>query len=59
MVFKNDLFIFIFKCNCPVLSAPFVEETVFPTLRGLASFVAIGAWVYFSALYPIHNAANF
>ena len=38
MQFKSDLISF-FTCSCPVFPAPFVEETVFPTISSLASFV--------------------
>ena len=31
-------FIF-FSCSCPVFPAPFIEETIFPPLYSLASFV--------------------
>ena len=46
-----------FTCSCPVLPAPFIEETVFAPLYILASFVKnkvpIGAWVYFRAFYLV------
>ena len=49
-------FIF-FTCSCPVFQAPLIEETVFPPLYSLASFVVdlltIGEWVYFWAFYPV------
>ena len=39
LVLKNVLISFFFKSSCPDCPAPFVEETVFPTLYSLASFV--------------------
>ena len=46
-----------FTCNCPVFTAPFIEEAVFAPLYILASFVQnkvpIGAWVYFWVFYLV------
>ena len=51
------IYFHLFTCGCPVLPAPFVEETVFLTLCRLASFVidylTIGTWTYFQVFYPV------
>ena len=48
---------YFLTCDCPVFPSAFVEETVFPTLCSLASFVidelTIGAWTYFWVFYPV------
>ena len=57
MMLKNDLISFLFTCSCPVSPTPFVDETVFPTLCIIASFVidelTISAYVCFWVFYPV------
>ena len=46
-----------FTCSFPVFPAPLIEETIFPPLYGLGSFVidesTIDAWGYFWAFDPV------
>ena len=47
----------LFYVSCPVFPVPFVEETIFPPLYVLASFVidqmTVDAWVYFWAFHSV------
>ena len=56
MVLKTVLISF-FTCSCTFSPTPFIEDTVFPPLYSLASFVVdkftVSAWVYFWAFYSV------
>ena len=54
---------FFFACGCPVVSAPFVEKTIFVLQNCFCSVVkdqqTVFMWVYFSALYSVPLACPF
>ena len=62
-VWCQSVLISLLTCNCLVFPAPLTEETVFPPLYVLASFVidqlAICSWVYFLAFQPIPLICTF
>ena len=56
---KLCVWIYFFACGCPVVPAPFVEESLFAPLHCLCTFVkgqlTIFMQVYFWALYSVHQ----